>query len=365
MSGLRYAWYAFWYLTRWIHGARMLAILAFGLFLMGGGILHLSRARLSETPVRLTLSEAMRLVEQPAPRLVSFAAELDFSRKIYWTESVPFWGPCPPDQTVSLPIPLPPGTDLVALVGCRVSVRGALNPTMAYRFTRATRGDDTAARPEQLTLAPIAGTKETLWVRSPDLRPGDAAEKDWLSGSDFEGVLAPRDRAVSAFPEGFPRRITSGPLARPGAFVIHGRGAGELDPRTREHFASHYWVPVEDTGNTLFVWATPALEQGHAGTVTGVLEPRERSDPRTRNKGYADFSVVTGEPLPARYGLIRYATAAEYNDAEVGVGWPFVLFGGLTAGAGLAGLVLYFMAPGLILRAWQRAVRSLGEPRSG
>ncbi|MBI2207492.1 MAG: hypothetical protein HYU41_26980 [Candidatus Rokubacteria bacterium] len=56
---------------------------------------------------------------------------------------------------------------------------------------------------------------------------------------------------------------------------------------------------------------------------------------------YHHFGVVTGEELPARFGLVRYRTAAEYNDGEHAVGWPFVLTGSLVAGIGLLALVLY------------------------
>ena len=41
---------------------------------------------------------------------------------------------------------------------------------------------------------------------------------------------------------------------------------------------------------------------------------------KTRSKGYAHFSVVTGEPPPIRYGVIQYTTAKDYNDAEIGIG---------------------------------------------
>ncbi|MBI2311749.1 MAG: hypothetical protein HYU77_04505 [Betaproteobacteria bacterium] len=85
------------------------------------------------------------------------------------------------------------------------------------------------------------------------------------------------------------------------------------------------------------------------------------SDHKTRNKGYAHFSVVTGQALAARYGVIQYRTAKEYNDREIEGGWPFILFGSLIAGAGLLGLMVYIVAPGLIFDAWKRAAASVHE----
>lgn len=120
-------------------------------------------------------------------------------------------------------------------------------------------------------------------------------------------------------------------------------------------------MPVKGSANSLFVLVTQEIEKDFAGSLTGILEQRERSDYKTRNKGYTDFSIIIGETLPERYGLIQYRTASEYNDAEHGAGWPFVLFGSLIAGAGLIGLIVYLMAPGLILDAWKRAIESVRE----
>lgn len=56
---------------------------------------------------------------------------------------------------------------------------------------------------------------------------------------------------------------------------------------------------------------------------------------------YHRFDVVIGEPLPPRFGLVRYRTAAEYNEDEHRVGWPFMLAGTLIAGTGVAAVIVY------------------------
>lgn len=82
---------------------------------------------------------------------------------------------------------------------------------------------------------------------------------------------------------------------------------------------------------------------------------------RPETRGDAHFTVITGEPLPIRYGIIQYRTAKEYNNAEIGAGWPIILFGALIAGAGLLGLMVYIMARGFIFDAWKREVESVRE----
>jgi len=186
------------------------------------------------------------------------------------------------------------------------------------------------------TLAEVPGTKGRVWVLSQAFAEADPGEARWLARQTYSGILSAYE-------------------AKRAAFVVHDGSDRFSDERTRAHRSSYYWVPVEATRNSIFVRATPELERTFAGTVSGVLEPRERSDHVTRGKGYRDFSAVTGEELPARYGLIRYASAKEYRDGEITIGWPFVLFGALIAAAGLAGLALFFAAPGLIVEAWKRA----------
>lgn len=363
MSRLRQAFHVFWYLSRWPHLARMLFIVACGLFLVGGGAIVLTRPHLPDRPERLSFNEVMGLLEQPSPRYVTFEAGLDFSKKIYRTGWVPYWGHCPPAKVQPLPPPDAPDGELVALLGCRVTLGGSITPGRIVRLTREAGEDGQAAQREQRHLAEIAGTKGRIWVLSGTFKEGDPREKQWLGKTDFAGVLATHEQTMNGLPAGFPRRISPGAPSRTETFVIHDGSDAHLDEKTREHFSSHYWVPVKGSGNSIFVWATPEIETSFTGSVTGVLEPRDRSDHRTRNKGYAHFSVVTREALPARFGVVQYRTAKQYNDAEIGVGWPIVLFGSLMAGAGLLGLIVYLAAPGIIFDAWKRAIESVRERR--
>ncbi len=85
MSRLRQAFYILWYAGRWHNAARMLVIIGCGLFLLGGGSYALTRPYLSNRLDHLNFREVMALIEQSSPRYVEFEAELDFSKKIYWT----------------------------------------------------------------------------------------------------------------------------------------------------------------------------------------------------------------------------------------------------------------------------------------
>ncbi|MBI2207490.1 MAG: hypothetical protein HYU41_26970 [Candidatus Rokubacteria bacterium] len=70
--------------------ARVLFIIGCGLFVLGGGVYALTRPYLSDTVERLDLAGVTALLHQSSPRYVTFAAELDFSNKIYWTGAVPY-----------------------------------------------------------------------------------------------------------------------------------------------------------------------------------------------------------------------------------------------------------------------------------
>lgn len=337
----------------------MLFILGCGLFLIGGGIFLLTRPYLPDRPKRLAFNEVMGLLEQPSPQHINFEADLDFSKKIYYTGWVPYWGHCPPDHLYQLPPPDASEDEFRKLVGCRVMVKGSINLHGIHRLTKDVVEHEKVVRREQRDLAQIDGTKERIWAQSDTFKEGDSHEKEWLSKTAFTGVLATYEQAMNALPAGFPRKISSSALSRPDTFVIYDGSDTYSDEKTREHFSSHYWVPVKGSRNSIFVWVTPGLENDFDGSITGVLEPRDRSDYKTRNKGYAHFSVVTEEALPARYALIQYRTAYEYNDAEIRVGRPIILFGSLIAGAGLLGLIAYVLAPQIIFNAWKRVFESV------
>ncbi len=359
MSRLRQAWYTFWYLTRWHHLARMLVILAFGLGLAGGGIYLLTRPYLSDTLDWWDIGELPGLIEGASPRYVAFAAEPDFSKKIYRTGVwFPYWGHCPPDRTYPLPPPGAPETEFRKLVGCRVTAKGSLNRNYVLRFTKDRMQDGKVVGREQVALAPLHATGERIWVRSETFRPGDPAEEEWLKRRDFSGVLTTHEQAASILPAGFIEKPASTALLPPGRFVMYS-DTELLSQKELQQVSSHYWVPLKGGRLPVFIWATPDFEESFDGTITGVLEPRNRSDFETRNREYAQFSVVTQEALPARFGVIKYRTAMEYNDSEVRVGWAFITFGWLLVGAGVFGILVYIVAPRIIADAWERAFGSV------
>lgn len=377
MSRLRQAFSVFWYSTRWLHLVRMLAIVGFGLFLIGGGIYSLTKSYLPDKPTFMAFGEVMELIKKSSPRHITFEAELDFSKKIYWTGWIPYWGNCPPDQTYQLPLLDSAESEFTKLLGCTVTVKDT-HLKMIHRLGRDVAVNGKVMWKEHKTLAQINDMKGRIWVESPlfqdrfkepENNPDGKweNEKQWLDKAAFTGVLATYEQVMKGLPEGFPRKISSGIPPLPNAFIIQDGSDTYYDERpfekkVLEDSSSHYWVPVKGSRNSIFVWVTSGFEQNFNGSITGVLQPYDRSDYKTRSKGYNDFSVVMGEALPVRYGLIQYRTAAAYNDAEHVVGWPFVLFGSLITGAGLLGLIVYIAAPRLISNAWMQAFDSMRKP---
>lgn len=283
---------------------------------------------------------------------------------------MPYWGNCPPDQTYQLPPLDSADSEFAKLLGCTVTVKGArLN--MIHRLARNVAVNGKVLWKEHRTLAQINGTNGRIWVESDAFKEQEenpeakwVNEKKWLDKAEFTGVLATHEQMMKGLPEGFPRKISSSVMPLPDAFVIQDGSNTYYDERpfekrALERSSAQYWVPVKGSGNSVFVCVTSGFEKGYNGSITGVLQPRDRSDYKTRGKGYNDFSVVTGETLPVRYGLIQYRTAAEYNDAEHLVGWPFILFGSLIAGAGLFGLIVHIAAPRLIFDTGKKAFESV------
>lgn len=356
---LRYAWYAFWYAFRSPYLARMLFIAGCGLFLVVGSLLLLMQPKLPDTPRRLEFSQVMELLEKASPQYVSFKADLDFSKKIYYTGWVPYWGRCPPDQVHQLPSADAPASEFRKLAGCRVMVKGSINLNGIYRLTEDAARNEKAAQRKQRILAPLNGAKERISVMSEPWPEGDPRETQWLNKTAFAGVVATYEQAMNELPTNYRRSNSPGARSRPDALVIYDGSDTFSDEKLRERRSTHYWVSVTASGNSIFVWMARGSENNFDGFITGVLQPRERSDYKTRNKGYAQFSVVTGESLPARYGVIQYRTAKEYHDVVIGVGWPMLLFGWIAASVGILGLILYIVAPKLIFEAWKKAFESV------
>jgi hypothetical protein len=228
MARLNHFVHAYWYGLRWPHFARMLAILGFGLFLLGGGVVRLMGPSLPDQPQRLELDAVMNLLGQPSPRHVTFEARLDFSKKIYETGWVPYWGNCPPSEIRRLP----PGDAgaLDRLVGCRVSVAGPLKP--AGRVGTEEQG--------RRTLAEVPGTGGRLWPRSPFRSPRDSGR----------ARLRRRSRAPTRSPSrSRPSRRTAGPRRSGGRTPRHRPrchgiriGAGGERPTHADRIAAEHSV---------------------------------------------------------------------------------------------------------------------------
>ena len=349
MASFKRTFSSIWYGWNWSGLARVLFIFAVGLFFLFGAAYYGTRDRLPSTPRAMDLADARELVEGSKPCYVQLAAEPDFSKKIYRTGIWnPFWGNCPPDEIWDISADRVVAGDLRSLLGCAVNLSGRVDVADA----RTVRWPPQAIASEikTVSIAPIYGTNELIWVKS-DVAQGPAINlNDWQTSPSVTGVLATYDQALATLPSGFYEYARQVLPARPDAFMVC-----PDEPYTGESmtfFTTHFWVPVKGS-DCLFLWTTADQEAGYGKTITGVLTPMSLTDHEARNRCYAHFETVTGTPLPERIGIIYYPTAQAYNDKLSGYSGMFMIFGVLWTVLGLSGILLYFIAPGLIYNAWQ------------
>ena len=125
------------------------------------------------------------------------------------------------------------------------------------------------------------------------------------------------DRAYQALPKGYVEmRYLPSPF-RPDNYVIN--PAHEYEGKSLDFFRSHFWVSVESSDNSLFLWASDDYEERFDGVITGVLEPLSPRDYRARSEEYGQFAIVTEKPLPNRFAVIRLQTGEAYNRHLSGV----------------------------------------------
>lgn len=107
--------------------------------------------------------------------------------------------------------------------------------------------------------------------------------------------MAGRVRVLSpGLPVGVSRIPPSAAPSGSDVYVIHVGSEDYYDEKTRTQLSRQFWVPVQGSGDGLFVRVAAGTEDEYDGSITGVLELREHPDYGTRNKGYGHFSVVTG-----------------------------------------------------------------------
>lgn len=219
----------------------MLAILVFGLFLISGGVYFLTRPYLSDDLEHLNFDEVMGLIEDPLPRYITFDAELDFSKKIYWTGGVPYWSHCPPDQIYQSPSPDAAESEFMNLLGCRVTINGSIKPDRIYRLSRDIIEDKRVVGAEQTDIAPIDGTKDRIWVKSNILKAGDPEEQEWMNKQEFTGLLATYEQVMKTLPVGFPRNVSYSALPWSKTYVIYSYSDDFYDEKTVS-------ISVQNTG---------------------------------------------------------------------------------------------------------------------
>ena len=349
MASFKRTFSSIWYGWNWSSLAQVLFIFFGGLFFLFGAAYYGTRDRLPSTPRAIDLADARELVEGSKPCYVQLAAEPDFSKKIYRTGIWnPFWGNCPPDEIWDISADQVAAGDLRSLLGCAVDLSGRVDVADA----RTVRWPPQAIASEikTVSIAPIHGTDELIWVKSTVAQGPTIDFSAWQTSPSVTGVLATYDQALATLPSGFYEYARQLLPVRPGAFVVC-----PDEPYTGESmtfFSTHFWVPVKGS-DRLFLWTTADQEPGYGKIITGVLTPMAMTDHEARNRCYAHFETVVGSPLPERIGIVYYPTAQAYNDKLSGYSGIFMIFGVLWTILGLSGILLYIIAPGLISGAWQ------------
>ncbi len=345
-----------WYVWNLRNLGQVLFIFVGGLFFLFGAAYYGTRHRLPPTPETVDLAIAHERVEGTDPSYIDLAAEPDFTRKIYRTGAwSPFWGNCPPDEIWDISADQADAEDLRGLLGCAVNLYGRID--IAEARTIRWPPQATADKIRTVSIAPVSGTDERIWVKSTIAEGPSINLSDWQTSRSVTGLLATYDQALATLPSGFYEYARQMLPARPDAFMVF-----PDEPYTGESmdfFSTHFWVPVNGS-DRIFLWTTADQEAGYGQTITGVLQPMSLDDYDARNRCYAHFETVVGHALPERIGIIKYATAQAYNDKLSGYAGIFLVFGLLWTVLGLAGITLYVLAPGLIYGAWQQAWKQVG-----
>ncbi len=355
MLSFRNIFSAIWYAWNLRNLGQVLLVFLGGLFFLLGGAYYASRDRLSDLPESIDLNAAHDLIQGTSPRYVQLSAAPDFSKRIFRTGNwAPFWGNCPPDEVREFNAADIADIDLGRMLGCRVVLSGRVDMGKA----RTVRFPANAELKDAMTvsLVPVQGTGERVWIRSEALEGRAVNMNSWQHQEAFSGILSTYPQALGALPKGLATQSQYQLPHLPDAYVIcpHTPYSGE----SLAYFTRQYWVPVKASDN-LFLWTSADAEPLFDGVIKGVLMPLALTDYKARDRCFAHFEAVTGQALPERFGIIEYQTAEGFNRKLSGYSGIFLVFGILWTICGLSGIVLYIMAPGLIYEAWKRALKAL------
>ena len=146
---------------------------------------------LPETPENITSQQAIALTQQKAYHYVSIDAGVDTDQKIYNTVlHRPLYTSRNTGKCYNLTEAVATlSEDLKSYLGCIVAARiPSDGDTVSLRTVSTKTGEKDKVLKERL-LAPLAGTRNRVWVLSETFRKGNEGQGLWMHQTSYTGVL--------------------------------------------------------------------------------------------------------------------------------------------------------------------------------
>ena len=305
---------------------------------------YLSSPAIPVEPSRLSMAEAIEVLQDRKLTAITLDGKPDFSNKLYRSLSRrPAYTSRSPAKTYAL---FEHGKleiiDLTSFLGVRVRLEQPLDSgSIAIQVTRKRTLTKDKVQSERL-LAPVAETEPRIWVLSPVFYANDPARTSWRLRRSFEGIFTrviDIEENVSSYTMDFDlaelRRIASTELNT----VIDDDSFLVIEGEDQES-SGLYRVPIEGSKGALFV--SPFYE-GQArpdwaenGPVTGVMWAWDAEPHDKRNLGR-----ILDIAIPARYGVIHHDETAEEHNRKTTTGLKIFAGGGaVLAVMGLIGIAI-------------------------
>ena len=327
-----------------------------GLFFLIGGLYYSIQPELPLEPESLTLKQAIEAVNGESPRYIHLDAKPDTSLRIYRTGNLePYWGKCPPDQIIEIdPLESAP-KELADLIGCRVSLdmRNMEPGRLASMFEHVIEYEDGSSATCRREILGLQKGANRWFLASDYIRDNAEPYSTWPPIKRYTGlVVQDNDFVQRLVRNGYRETNYYWTRSHRSGFLI--APDTKLDEEGQAFFTKHYWTPVQDGENTIFVEFEEGKEGELANGIAGIWKTFSVNEPKAGE--FRSFAMLTGQPLPAHFATIDTTiTVEDFNRREEGIGHFFILMGLIGAAAGLFMLVLYTKWPGLLITAWSKA----------
>lgn len=290
-----------------------------GVFFLWGGFDNYFNysEEINEEALDLSFSKLEEIIRGDEKTYIRYEGSLDPTGRIYrsFLKRPPYSGFAPRDvQELSLS-ELSDPREVQRHLGALIQVNGSFDSAhIVVQWIREKDGERLLQGVS--VLAPLAGTRSSVWAMSPVFRPDDSEKKNaWLSKPAHTGRLSrfsDLDVNVKNLENSFEEISQKFLQAQsqyisPSALLLLGHRPMMLEgdlPREK------FYALVEETDLKLYVRVNEAeaAEIEKSGEIVGVLDPEESSE-------YADFRrVLLEDSFPKRIGIVTGKSGKELND---------------------------------------------------